>query len=404
KKLNLEKGKGLSIDGLKIGKPDNSKLEQAIIATQRLPLISKHAENIKNEIYLHPSVNWFEKITKITLEETANQHDTLIDRQIIEIIKKLYTKRNIELSQTNENYLLEVLKEFICLINIHMNRLSRRDDIPHTIWTGTGGHMWDIMLRSEVKRRGHTVIAHDHGGGVPHLDHPEKGWVEMWACDEFVTYSEEQVKTFNMFKDTWPNLDKDLPEITSFPSTEEKPDFKTYEKFLNPEPEIKKIRIFSTIYSSEEGRGLPIYPHIPYIDWQARLISHLKESGYEVSFKPHPDSRLSAPKSYKNILDADIIEQSLESMEEDFDLYIFDLSNTSVLQTALFTNKPVLIVDFSVMEWREDAFDLFTKRCGYVKGFYEGSRMCVDWEELTKQVGQAAIKSNNHEFASIYYF
>ncbi|MCI5059433.1 MAG: hypothetical protein MRY79_00005, partial [Alphaproteobacteria bacterium] len=32
KKLNLEKGKGLSIDGLKIGKPDNSKLEQAIIA------------------------------------------------------------------------------------------------------------------------------------------------------------------------------------------------------------------------------------------------------------------------------------------------------------------------------------------------------------------------------------
>ena len=245
----------------------------------------------------------------------------------------------------------------------------------------------------------------DHGGGVPHLDHPEKGWIEMWSCDKFVTYSDEQVRTFKQFMHGWPNLDKKLPVVESLESRPENSGrIHEFPRFKKGFAGVKSVRIFSTIYSSEDGRGLPIYPHMAYIDWQARLIGYLKDGGYDVTFKPHPDSCLAPPRAYESRLGAKIIETPFDSMDQDFDLYIFDLSNTSVLQPALLSNKPVLVIDFSVMNWREDAKILFERRCGYIQGYYEGNRMMIDWAQLEPQIKKAAERCNDHAFAKKYYF
>lgn len=405
KAIRPGKGGGLQVDGLKLGKPPEGKPGEIIIATQRLPLISRHAGSVEQDVYLCASARWFGPVYGDEAEAALRAHDRLIDRRIMEIIGDNYNTRGIALSAFTKTYLENVLARYVTLIRIHADRLKTRGDIPRLLWTGTGGYIWDVILRCEVRRRGGGVVAHDHGGGVPHLDHPEKGWVEMWSCDEFVTYSAEQVRTFKSFMHKWPNLDRNLPEISCIAeSAAAAPSFTVFGKFSSPDPKIETVRIFTTLYSSEEGRGLPLYPHMPYIDWHARLIGHLKRAGYSVSIKPHPESVLKAPRAFADVLGADIVEKSLEGMDPGFDLYIFDLSNTSVLQTALMTNKPVLVVDFSVMEWRDDALALFQKRCGYVKGFYEGSRMCVDWDALEEQIRQAAQKSNDREFASAFYF
>lgn len=403
KKTNLEKINKLEVEGLRLGNIPEENLDNVIIATQRLPLISVHAQNIQENVYLRASQNYFSSVSDEVLTSALSKHQDLIDKHILEIIRTLYSARGLNMFPAIEAYLSDSLKQYISLINIHLQRLDDRKDLPRILWTGTGGHIWDSILRCAVKKKNGVVVAHDHGGGVPHLDHPEKGWVEMWSCDEFMTYSQEQAKTFKNFMHSWPNLDESLPDIIHAPNANQPVEIKNIEKYLDTNIEIKKIRIFSTIYSSQEGRGLPIYPHIPYIDWQARLIGYLSENGYDVSFKPHPESQLSTPRAYEDVLGAQIIEKSLEEMGDDFDLYIFDLSNTSVLQTALTTNKPVLIVDFGVMDWREDAFEIFKKRCGYVKGFYEGSRMSINWDEMLEQIKQAAQKSNNHEFTSTFY-
>lgn len=404
KKLSFKKGELLTIEGLKVTPYPKKGGQKFIVATQRLPLISRHAGTVQESVYLYGSQRWFVEVSDELLADKLVSQDDSIDKAVIEIIKDCYKDSGVVLSKSNEQYLYSVLAEYITLIKIHMDRLKEVEDLPQILWTGTGGHVWDVMARCEVKRRGGKVIAHDHGGGVPHLNHPEKGWVEMWSCDEFMTYSEEQANTFTKFMKEWPNLDVDLPKITFVASQYEGERFGSENRLETKDTGIKNIRIFSTIYSSEEGRGLPIYPHIAYIDWQARLISKLQDEGYNVSFKPHPESRLKTPSSFSSVLKADVIEDPLDQMDKNFDLYIFDLSNTSVLQTALMTDKPIVIVDFGVMEWRQDAFDLFQKRCGYLKGFYKDNRMCVDWEELNKQIKLAAQRFDDHKFASSYYF
>lgn len=404
KKVRLTQAAAPQIDGLFIGKPAQDKLQDVIVTTQRLALIARHAEETEKPVYLCSSLLWFSALQEDECSAELASANTLIDQQILSMIESAYSAFDLQIMAANKAYLQHILQHFVAMIKIHLRGLTQRSDMPAFLWTGSGGHIWDVMLRCEVKRRGGSVIAHDHGGGIPHLDHPEKGWVELWSCDEFIMYSAEQAKTFKMFMHSWPNLDKDLPEIRSLPKKENKAAFITYDKFLEDKPEIKKIRLFSTLYSSEEGRGFPLFPHIAYVDWHARVLSRLKQSGYEVSLKPHPESRIKAPSSFRSVLGFDVIEKSLEGMGEDFDVYIFDLSNTSVFETALMTNKPVIVIDFGVMNWRPDAFDLLKTRCGYVKGFYQGSRMCVHWDELLDQIQAAALISNNREFAQTYYF
>jgi hypothetical protein len=394
--------RGVKFDGLYLPRFSIKPEKDAIWATQRLPLIREHAVKVRAPVYLCSSQAFFSCVSDAEVG-AAIQTDEL-HYSVIEVIRKTYQDYGIQLRAHIEAYLDDILKRYIALIRVHLARLSFRSDLPVHLWTGTGGNLWDVILRCAVRERGGDVIAHDHGGGVPHLDHPEKGWIEMWSCNRFVTYSDEQVRTFEQFMHGWPNLDKDLPVVEALERGAGKSALiHEFPRFKNGGA-IKSVRIFSTIYSSEDGRGLPIYPHMAYIDWQARLIGHLKARGYDVTFKPHPDSRLSPPRSYENRLGAKIIEAPFDPMDQDFDLYIFDLSNTSVLQAALLTNKPVLVVDFSVMNWREDAKTLFKRRCGYILGYYEGNRMMIDWTQLDPQIKKAAERCNDHAFAKKYYF
>lgn len=401
KRLSLG-SQGVKFDGLYLPEFSRTPSDMAIWATQRLPLIEAHAKKENAPVYLCSSLKFFSHITdeEITAAEKVDD----IHLSILHVTQTIFNDCGTPLRSHIRDYLGHVLKRYAALIRVHLGRLSQKK-LPKRLWTGTGGNLWDVILRCAVKESGGEVVAHDHGGGVPHLDHPEKGWIEMWSCDRFITYSAEQVKTFSQFMHGWPNLDKRLPVIESLGDSSAKPgQIYEFSQYKERGADIRSVRIFSTIYSSEDGRGLPIYPHMAYIDWQARLIGNLKDSGYEVSFKPHPDSRLPPPRSYEAVLGAKIIETPFDKMDQDFDLYIFDLSNTSVLQAALLTNKPVLVIDFSVMEWRKDAKELFEQRCGYIQGYYEGNRMMIDWTQLVPQVKNAALRCNDHAFARKYYF
>lgn len=394
--------RGIKFDGLYLPRFSLAAGNDAIWATQRLPLIELHSQKVKTPVYLCPSLKFFSHVSDGEMASALNVD--AVHSSIMGIIQRTFENHGAHYRPHIRDYLDHVLKCYVAFIRVHLARLSKQD-LPKRLWTGTGGNLWDVMLRCAVRERGGNVVAHDHGGGVPHLDHPEKGWIEMWSCDRFITYSAEQVKTFEQFMLGWPNLDKALPTVEALEVRPEKSKhIREFARFRKDFLDIRSVRIFSTIYSSEDGRGLPIYPHMAYIDWQARLIGHLKNAGYDVGFKPHPDSRLPAPRSYETMLGANIIETPFDQMDQDFDLYVFDLSNTSVLQAALLTNKPVLVVDFSVMNWRADAKELFERRCGYIQGYYEGNRMMIDWAQLEPQIRNAALRCNNHDFAKKYYF
>lgn len=393
--------RGIKFDGLYLPQYSLPAPKNVIFATQRLSLIAEHSKIVREPVYLCSSTRFFAPISESDIDKNSPA-DVLHDK-VMGVVHMSFAAHGMKARTHIVSYLDDALKKYVCLIRIHMQRLEDMPDLPRRLWTGTGGNLWDVMLRCAVRKCGGEVVAHDHGGGVPQLNHPEKGWIEMWSCDKFICYGEEQAKTFKMFMKQWPCLDKVLPAVEGLQSTTVSGKIKEFLKFKEKDFSIKSIRIFSTVYSSEDGRGLPLYPHIPYIDWQSRLIGRLKNMGYDITFRPHPDSSLLPPPAYEEKLGAKIINIPFNQMDQNFDLYIFDLSNTSVLQTALLTNKPVLIIDFGIYEWRADAKELLQQRCGFIQGHYNGSRMMINWDELDQQIKKSARLCNNHAFAEKYY-
>ncbi len=391
---------GVRLDGLYLPKYSLLPPANAIFATQRLSLIREHALLVSEPVYLCHSMQFFYPISEADINSDLSS-DTL-HKDIMDIVCKLFVSHGANIRPYIISYLGDSLNKYVHAIRIHMDRLRHMPELPRRLWTGTAGNLWDVMLRCAVLQCGGEVVSHDHGGGVPQLNHPEKGWIEMWSCNRFICYGEEQAKTFRMFIGEWPCLDKNPPAIESLKKSSPRGEIAELKRYKEDDFSIKSVRIFSTVYSSEDGRGLPLYPHVSYIDWQSRLIGYLKGADYDVTFRPHPDSRLPPP-DYETKLDAAIINVPFDQMDNDFDLYIFDLSNTSVLQTALLTNKPILIIDFGIYEWRDDAKKLLQKRCGFVEGYYEGSRMMIDWQELDRQIRHSARLCNNHDFARKFY-
>jgi len=401
KTLKISASGNVKTGNLYLKKPSTHGAQNAIAATQRISLIQEQAAKISNPVYLISSQTFFTSIDH-------NQKDSIVfDGQLfnsfLSIVSQSFDEFNIALPDHQKSYLSKTLESYVKNISVHMSRLQKQDNIPSQLWTGTGGHVWDTMLRCEVKRRGGKVIAFDHGGGTSHLNHPEKGWVEMWSCDEFVTYNQTQVKNTKRYLPAWPILDEKSPKISSVKSAAlERGNEFSNSKNVQKHP-IKKACLLSTIYSIEDGRGFPLFPYIPYIDWQSRLMCSVKGLGYDISFKPHPDSRFSPP-GYKKQLDINVIDRNFEDIKDDYDLYIFDLTNTSVFQPALKSNKPVLVVNFEQMKWDAEGKRMIKNRCGYLKGWHdESNRMQIDWDNLEASINSAQLKCYDNEFVHKFY-
>lgn len=394
----------LKIDHLYLSKITSDNIEKNIITTQRTEIISLHAKNISEKVFLCASQRWFSEVTKEDVLQATSLFNNNIANEILEIIRALYKECGVQFEQYAHDYLLSLMKKFHAVITVHRNRLKVRNDIPRHIWTGTSGNIWDMMLRLETLSRGGRVVAHDHSGDRAHAKNFEMGWIEMYGATAFATFSEKQAEALRNNIKEWPVLDKNPPEIIAVQKNVKN---NTVAKSL-PVNDIagkpKKILLFSTVYDRDRGRGNPIFSMVPYIDWQIRLVSHLKEWGYDVYMKPHPESPLMPPQILKEKWNVKIIEGRFEDMKENMDLYFFDFTQTSVFKPAILSGKPIVMVDFKGLEWNEAAKESLEKRVEIVNGYFDSqNRIQADWSEIEMAILNSTSKSDNQEFIEKFY-
>ena len=395
---------GMQLDGLSIRSMNSNIAKSNIVATQRTPLISRMAASLKEDIVLARSDFWFSFVSDQEVEVAAKYRNEDIESKLLAIIFSLYREKAIELSPYVRTYLADLLSEMASLLAVHYNRLLDRDDIPKRLWTGTGGQIWDLMLRSAVLEKGGYVTAFDHGGGTAHVSLPLVGFIELWACHEFITYNETQANDIRSSADDWPKLDGMNPKIGFVPKILGEPAFFMRPDFQNGRAKIKKIYVLSTLYDQDRGRSFAFYPDLTYVDWQARLMAKLKEWNYDVYFKPHPESKSPPPAAFENDLGAAIVKEKFEDILQDADLFLIDYTFTSIMIPAFLSNIPIVLVDFDDLPWREKALGLISGRANIVEGkFNSENRIDVDWDRLKRAIETATEKCNNHDYARTYY-
>lgn len=401
-KLLQFKKQGAQIDGLKIKPLTQAVLQNDIIATQRTALVVEHAQTAEKDVVFCRSNRWFEAVTHEELETSLMRNDPELEQKIIEMIEAGYRQCDIELPQHSREFITNFMRKGAAALRVHYERLLEKpQQLPREIWTGTTGVVWDTMLRVAAMQNGAVVTAHDHGSGWAYLTHKMRGFNELWGAQYFATFNQNHADEMAATQKIWPHFDQEMPKIISA----QDPSAKKEIQHIKPAGlrEVKTIFLMIALYDNDRGRTGPGNTNNFLVDWQARLIKNLRDLGYEVVVKIHPETKIMPPEMFETQLGATVTKEPFTDLMHQADLVIFDCIYSTAFTDALATNLPILLIDFFGWPWTDNGLKLIEKRCKIFKAGYENCRAMPDWNELAKAIKAAPEKSDNHEFYTHYF-
>lgn len=398
--LKVKKG-GLGVGNLKIKPVSTHVLQSDIIATQRTELIQRHAESVNQDVVFCRSERWFSGIDDTEFEAVCGNSSSAIEDQIIIALEKLYRENGLTPEGDILAYFRHVLHVTSRLISIHYQRLlDAPEKLPVNIWTGTGGNIWDALLRhASLHVHDGLVSGHDHGAGLAHVNNPIMALNELWGCKEFVCINENQAREMTRHSERWTFFEENRPKMNGVKVGREVVEF---ERFSSPDFKVKKVVFLISLSGGDRVWMGPCSGDIVLTDFYARATARLKDWGYDVILKTHPE--LPAPSQSLIEMSSGCRYEPLEDMIEEADLVLFDHVYTSVFRSVLSTNVPMMLVDFHHHPWTDNALDLLKKRSGFMEGgFDDMNRPFVDWDMLKQGIEDAPNRCRNKEFFEYYY-
>jgi hypothetical protein len=289
------------------------------------------------------------------------------------------------------------------LIALHLLRLRKNPErLPKTLWTGTCGNVWDRMLRLAVREAGGRVSAHSHAGGTPDYVNPVYTASEFLACDEYAAYNEREAELLSRHADPRFLLEP-IPEMKIVPVPPlPAPEPKDLGRSKN-RPAILYLGNF--ILGREATVSHPFFSDLTAVDWQARLISRLTNAGHEVLFKEHPNNYVPAPEEYASVCGATMIREGcFEDLLDMGDVYLFDNRSSTTFNVAVKTKKPIVFIDFGLVDFIDDARELLARRCAVVEGRLDAeNRAQIDWDELREAIRRAPELTRDTAFLKAFY-
>ncbi|WP_085909928.1 hypothetical protein [Kiloniella majae] len=396
---------GLTIDGLQIKRLTPDVLESFIVATQRSNLLLDQAKTSAKPVVFAPSRRWYKEISDKELQQSIESRHITLEKDILSLLDLLYKERGIRFSEGCRNYLEDFFTQGTALIRVHYERLLKLPSgaLPSEVWTGTGGNLWDLLVRIAVIKKGGTAIGHDHGAGQGHVDNMVMGLNEFWGCNVFITFSKNQASELKKSAADWPKLEKDLPVIKG-PNLVREPEVNKLERFNSASFKVKTILVPPPLYDSDRGRFGPYSSNLVYADWQVQLYTRLIKWGYTPILKPHPEDAVQIPTYFTTDLNLQVYKGPFSDIFSFADLVLFDHLYTSVFRECLETNIPVVLVDFYGHPWTPLGRKLASKRVSLVDaGFNEMNRRVVDWDQLKAAIECAPGKKDNTEYFHTYF-
>lgn len=262
-------------------------------------------------------------------------------------------------------------------------RVARK--LPQTIWAGTGGYWPSRALGIEVLRRGGEVHRFDHGGGMG-----LNALCELWAATEFVVSSNYMMPTPALANRV------EASGVRRFLSSERgiqvsggrgDPLHRDATRILRTKRQSQR-RVTYTPVSLLGYRQMlpPRLPDLVNLDWQLRFTELLKGLPVELTCRPHPVGLFSnRPNPLAEVIS--LSERVFEDLIADTDVFVFDYVQSTTFYEALCTDRPVVLIDFGLPVFEDDALAMLTARCRIVPAEFDaGNRPYVDAAKLESAI------------------
>ena len=158
-----------------------------------------------------------------------------------------------------------------------------------------------------------------------------------------------------------------------------------------------------TAFHGEGTRLRPIFHDLSYLDWQAQLLSHLRNLNVDLLYKPHPEGYSVGPVDFAESFGFRTITKPFEKINEEVDAYVIDFIFSSTTPAILKTDKPVFFINLGFPELLPEALELIKKRCYYLEAEYSSSsRLSIDFEKFDKFMMNSEHEFNT-SFSDLYF-
>ncbi|MBU1249299.1 MAG: hypothetical protein KKB70_11410, partial [Proteobacteria bacterium] len=136
-----------------------STLQKKIVCTRRGGIFSAHAASVDSEVVLGRHKFWFHPISSQMVKRKMKEGlDASLRHNLLQIVLDVFHAHGEVLPPWHVDYFDMVFCRGAATIGVHLERLMRRPEkLPAVLWTGTGGNIWDRMLRYAVRSNGGSV-------------------------------------------------------------------------------------------------------------------------------------------------------------------------------------------------------------------------------------------------------
>lgn len=316
------------------------------------------------------------------------------------MIRRAFAAGGEEPSATLSAWLLRSAE--LCCVwgSSQLSHLRTRRNLPRAFWSGTLGNPVYRVMSTVVRERGGEVTGFDHGIGSGLWNTSDLSLLEFDFADRFVTFSKSMA---DGLRANWqPNLSihGQLPELvflrTGGRIHESAPSHPTQGRF-------RKIIYVPTMYSGDAVHLIPFFSDVQMVDWQARLFSFLRDQGFEVSIKPHPESVYAVPAELAELVDGRVLGGRFEDLDLADAILLFDYPQTTAFVRAVRSANPIVVLDFDRLGIRPEARPLFEARCALVKGAAGADgRLDIDWPALINGL-DVALRRMDSALAERYF-
>lgn len=309
---------------------------------------------------------------------------------VIQVIASAFEAGNETLPSHLRSYIREWLEEAMTTVRQYVDAVHSWQYLPETLWMSSG--VTGKIIAMAVKRDGGEVALHDHAGGAQFLDPGQKAIIDYELPDTVVTYNESMASLLKEGVDTSLLVRESIPEIVSFSGRGPKQPTRAPERTIahssmDPLDEGSRIMYVAPHYRVDAE---PYVPAVVMLDWQYRLLSALVELGYEPIFKPHPESTFTVTAPFEADLGIEVMTDSFEAVMDAADGLLFDNLASSTLPFALWSDKPILVVDFDLSYMTNENRSLLSERCAIVEGdVSDRNRLTVDRTQLKDALSKA---------------
>jgi hypothetical protein len=230
-----------------------------------------------------------------------------------------------------------------------------------------------------------TGFVHGNNPGYTRAD--SLAYVEFSACTKFVTPTAGMRESLAELSASCP-ISKRLP--TEFSSLET-----DYFERLRSRMSTQQVAAVRRILLIGFPLSAPRYAYgwgeffAQRLDLEIRVCRVLRRAGYEVLYKPHPETGAWSAQVLAPEVDQ-VLLQPFEDVMAQADLFLFMHPLTTTFGVAICSPKPIVLVDVEGRDWQAPIYDLLRRRCAMVRArFDESNRVTFAAADLVAGIGEA---------------